>query len=283
LVTRTLVFVILICVSQVTVSREPDAFVRDATITLEGVPIARNLRRTLWQADVGHYLGISVEGYKREPFDVNSRSSQAFAFFPLHPILLWLLAHVTKDVLIWGAALSNLFFFLALVLLYKLTVSFGYEDSVARRTIFYLAAFPASYFFSIPMTESLFLFLTVASFYAAKHEKWWTAGIIGAFASAARINGVLLLPALVLLSWQMYRSLRIRKIIGLLLVPVGVCTFVFYSWLLSGDALAFSHAMVRWGRKPTFFLTPLVKYFVHPHQILESWNFNFLNAISAVL
>src|ERR1044072_5059409 len=41
--------------------------------------------------------------------------------------------------------------------------------------------------------------------------------------------------------------------------------------------------MARWGRQTTFFLTPLVKYWIHPHNIVEPWNPNLLNAGSAVL
>lgn len=236
------------------------------------------------QADVNHYMGISQEGYGREPFDGNSRGSQTFAFFPLLPMLLWLLRQVTADAMLWSAALCNLFFFLALVLLYRLTLAFGYGDSVARRAIFYLAAFPVSYFFSAPFTESLFVLLTVASFYGAKRERWWLAGVLGMLASSTRLTGILLLPALLVLSWQMYRSLELRKVFGLLLIPFGLFSYLFYSWWLSGDALAFMHASQAWGRKPSiFFLGPLISYLMHPHEIVAGWHFNLLNACSALL
>ena len=283
--TRSLIFFIFICVGHLNVTTIADGNwnTREALVSFEGVQIARQLRKTMWRADVAHYMVLAQEGYLKAPFDIENARSRQFAFFPLHPLLLWLLSHVTKDLMLGGAALSNIFFFFALVLLHKLTLAFGYDESVAQRTIFYLAAFPVSYFFSVPLTESLFLFLTVASFYAAKREKWWLAGAIGALASASRINGVLLLPALVLLSWQMYRSFKIRKILGLCLIPIGVWAFMFYSWLLSGDAWAYRHAMARWGRTATFFLVPLVSYLIHPHRIVEPWNPNLLNAVSALL
>jgi len=238
----------------------------------------------MWQADAAHYLDLAREGYLKAPFDINNYRSQKFAFFPLHPLLLWLLGHITKDVVLWGAFLCNAFFFVALVLLYKLTLAFGYEESVARRTIFYLAVFPASYFFSMPFTESLFVLLTVASFYAARREHWWAAGVIGLLASATRLTGVMLLPSLLVLSWQMYRSLQVRKILGLLLIPFGLFGYMFYSWWLSGDALAFKHAAEAWQRKPSlFFLGPLIKYLIHPHTIVEAWNTHLLNAGAALL
>jgi hypothetical protein len=276
--------VILICVGHVNVVTFPETNVHDAVISLEHVSIARNLRRTMWQADAAHYLDLARDGYLQAPFDITNDRSQKFAFFPLHPLLLWILGHVTNDVVLWGAALCNLFFFVALVLLHKLTLAFGYDESVARRTIFYLAAFPVSYFFAAPFTESLFVLLTVASFYAAKRGHWWAAGVIGLFASATRLTGVLLLPSLLVLSWQMYRSLQVRKILGLLLIPFGLFAYMFYSWWLSGDALAFKHASEAWNRKPSiFFLSTLIKYLIHPHQIAEAWNMHLLNAASALL
>jgi hypothetical protein len=279
LLTRILIFAVLITVPYVKILPPNDPY-----INLEGAQIARQLRKTFAQADTNHYMGIAQEGYAREPFDINSRRSQTYAFFPLLPMLLWVLRQTTSDAMLWGAALCNLFFFLSLVLLYRLTVEFGYGDSVARRTTFYVAAFPVSYFFSAPFTESIFLFFAVGSFYFAKRERWWIAGIFGLFGSATRLTAVLLLPALLVLSWQMYRSLQIRKILGLLLIPFGLFAYMFFSWRMTGNAFAFLHASAAWGRKPSLFIFgPLFTYLIHPYEIVAGWHFNLLNACCALL
>ena len=167
----------LMCIPLVQTVSYPEPY-HEPDITLENAHIARQLRKTMVRGDVGHYMGLSQTGYSKAPFDVSQRSSQSYAFFPLHPMLICVVRHIFKDPVLWTSALCNLFFFLALVFLYKLTLAFGYEPVSAHRAIFYLAAFPLSYFFSVPMTESLFVFLTVASFYAAKREHWWAAGFI---------------------------------------------------------------------------------------------------------
>ena len=255
-----------------------------AFVSLDGHSLGADLRKTMLQADVVHYVTIAQDGYNRAPFSLGDGRSHEYAFFPLFPLLLWLLGRVTTDVILWGAVFSNLFFFLALVLLYKLTLEFGYEESVAGRTIFYLAAFPLSYFFSMPFTESLFVLLTVASFYAARRERWWLAGVMGLLASATRLTGIFLFPALLVLSWQMYRSLRIKKIAGLLLIPFGLFAYMLYSWWLSGDALAFKHAAEYWNRKPSlFFVSALFQYLAHPQTIAEAWNIHPVNAAAALL
>jgi hypothetical protein len=282
--TRSLIFLILICVGHVTVVPFPEMDAHHAVILLDGQSLAGDLRRTMWQADVVHYMTIAQAGYHRAPFDIGDPRSHEFAFFPLFPLLLWLLGHLTADVILWSAFLSNLFFFVALILLHRLTVAFGHDDSIARRTLFYLAAFPVSYFFSAPFTESLFVLLTVGSFYAAKREKWWLAGVIGLLASGTRLTGVFLLPALLVLSWQMYRSLQIKKILGLMLIPLGLIAYMFYSWWLSGDALAFKHASEAWNRKPEiFFVVPVIKYLLNPQNIAGSWNVHLLNGVCILL
>ena len=273
----------MICVGQLTVTSKPEIKLHDASISFDRPQIARKLREMMVRGDVGHYKGLSDTGYLHGPLDLTNHRSVQFAFFPLQPILLWLLGRVTSDVLLWGAALSNFFFFLALVVLHKLTLAGGYDESVGRRAVFYLATFPASYFFSVPMTESLFVVLTVASFYAAKRERWWTAGVIGLLASATRLTGVLLLPSLLVLSWQMYRSLQIKKVLGLLLIPFGLFAYMFYCWWVTGDALAFKHAQVAWGRDPSiFFLRSVIDWLVGPH-VITPWNMQLFSVASALL
>ena len=113
----------------------------------------------------------------------------------------------------------------------------------------------------MPFTESLFLLLTVGCFYAAKREWWWTAGIIGALASATRVTGILLLPALVLLYWQTYRTLRPRtNFLPLLLIPTGLLSFMYFLYFITGNPLAFKDIAAVWGRHPKFFLLPLLDY-----------------------
>ena len=151
------------------------------------------------------YIGIAEHDYEHMPF--NADVPRNWAFFPLFPLLLRLASYVTGEFVITGMVLSHICFLLALFLLHRVALLFGLSACDADRSLFYLAVFPTSYFFSIPLPESLFLMLTVASFYFAKSERWWLAGLFGAFASATRTTGVLLLPALAVLYWEMYRPL----------------------------------------------------------------------------
>jgi hypothetical protein len=130
--------------------------------------------------------------------------------------------------------------------------------------------------------------LTVASFYFGKSERWWLAGLCGAFASATRTTGVLLLPALAVLYWEMYRPLpNIRALrkdgLALLLIPTGLLAFMIYLHRVTGNALAFKGAMAAWGRKAGFFFSPLVEYLSHPGEILAHWDFRLWNFVAVVI
>jgi hypothetical protein len=288
--TRSLVFVIFILVGNLNLlpSGQSDFPTPDQqpVISLEKAPIAQKLRETMFRGDVTLYVHLGTHGYERHQFDVQKRESAFYAFFPVYPGVLWAVSKLTDDVTMGGAVVSNLCFFLAMVFLHKLTKLFGYTDQIADRTILYLGIFPLSYFYSIPMTESLFLLLTVISFYMAKRNQWVTAGAFGALASATRVTGVVLLPSLVILYWQRHR-LDPRNAsfygLGLLVIPVGLLAYMFYSWSMTGNLWAFKDAQAGWSRQTGFFLTPLFNYVLNAAEVAVPWNFLSLNFAAAVL
>jgi hypothetical protein len=199
-----------------------------------------------WDAE--HYLGIAANGYSgTEP-----------AFFPLYPLLIRIVGGVLGNTLIAGLAISNVASFFALLYLYKL-VEHEYNRQVAHRTIFYVSIFPTAIFFSAVYTESLFLCLTVASFYYLRERRWVTAGIFGYFAALTRVEGVLLAVPLLIEALLALRAQRndwwkwpvdtvLKPLVGMCLVPLGLVTYMAYLWVLRGDPLYFSHVQAHWGR-----------------------------------
>jgi Gpi18-like mannosyltransferase len=284
--TRLIVFSLFVLTAKLDIVHpDPQSDYGAARLSLHSTAFARILRKRTNVADCNWYMGIAAHGYERRPFSTERETN--WAFFPLYPLLLRAAALVTGELNLTGIALSTLCFFCALVLLHKLAEAFGFSSADADRAVFYLAAFPVSYFFSIPLTESLFLLLTIASFYAAKRERWLIAGLIGALASATRSTGVLLLPALAILYWETYRTFRPRwNFIPLLLIPTGLLSFMYFLHATTGNAFAFKDILVTWGRKPTFFLFTLFEYLRDPLLLAVSWDFrlvNFLAVAGAIL
>ncbi len=282
--TRTIVLVIFILTGQI--EPRPDPFnpgVVDANLSLRKVPVSRILKEEATTADANWYVSIAANGYERRAFE--NTTPHNWAFFPLYPLVLRAASWVTGEFTLTGMFISHLFFFFALLFLHKTALAFGLDEDAAGRTIFYLAIFPVSYFFSLPVTESLFLLLTTASFYFAKRERWWIAGLCGALASATRVTGILLLPALVVLYWQTYRNFwpPRKSLLSLCLVPAGLLGFMIHLQAITGNALAFKGAVAAWGRTTGFFLLPLLGYLRHPLDLVGPWNPHFLNFWAATI
>ncbi|MDQ5845165.1 MAG: hypothetical protein M3539_07705 [Acidobacteriota bacterium] len=282
-ISRVIIFAIAVIVGQVAVNTEGKHFyqdILDPVISFDKAPVGRKLRQAMARGDASWYCAVAEDGYEHQPFEV---AQHKWAFFPLYPLTLRLAATITGEYLVTGAVLSNLFFFLAIVLLHKLVGEWGYDTLVADRSIFYLAIYPTSYFFSLSFTESLFLLLTVASFLAARRERWWWASVLGALASATRSGGVLLLPALAVYNLMRYRSWRPRKLLPLLLIPLGLVAFMVYLKIITGNAWAFREVQAAWGRQSGFFLTPLLEYLKKPADVAFPWNPMLLNFAAALM
>jgi hypothetical protein len=285
MLSRTIVLVIFLLVGLAKIAPDDFPGYLDAHVSVRRVPFARILRQEVLAADVNWYLGIAEHGYEQRPF--NNDVPRNWAFFPLFPLLLRLASYATGELVVTGMALSHVFFLVALFLLHRVSLLFELSADDADRSLFYLAVFPTSYFFSLPLPESLFLMLTVGSFYFARSERWWLAGLCGLLASATRTSGVLLLPALALLYWQMYRPLTLRSLrrdaLALLLIPGGLLSFMIYLHAITGNAFAFKGAMAAWGRKAGFFFSPLFDYLRQPAEIAVHWDFKLMNFLAVVI
>ncbi len=204
---------------------------------------SRSVWLSVWgRWDAQHYINIATNGY----------SGKEMAFFPLYPWLIHVLGGIIGDHLAAGLIISNLSFFVALGYLYALMrLEYG-DDTVAYHAIFYTAIFPTAIFFSAVYTESLFLALTVASVYYARHGNYITAGIFGALASMTRVEGVLTAIPLAYEAWSGWRERRgttlTRGIIGVALVPTGLFAYMAYLYALVGDPLYFTKVQDNWGR-----------------------------------
>lgn len=191
--------------------------------------------------DGAHYLLIARNGY-----GLNQQ-----AFFPLYPKIIKYLTPLFggKDLLA-GVFISNICFLLLLFIFYKL-IKLDHNDKIARRVLLLLIFFPASFFFGMVYTESLFLFLILASFYAARMNKWVLAGLLGMFASYTRIVGVFLFPALIYEWWvsRKHEDLRveIKKLVPIFLVPLGLLNYMRFLWIKFQDPLMFIHVQSGFG------------------------------------
>ncbi|SNX55037.1 glycosyltransferase family 39 protein [Thermoanaerobacterium sp. RBIITD] len=224
-----------------------------ATLRIPGGPLAEPwpfpklpLIFTMWDRfDSQWYLAIAQYGYNL-PYKTHYSPQ---AFFPLYPLLIALVHRITSiPYLIVGIIISNIFFILALYILYQL-VEDHFGEKIARLSIIFMLIFPTSFYFSAIYTESLFLFGTALSFWAADHKKWWVAGIGGAIAVLTRNLGITLIIPLSIIAWKQYGKKSLKKCYPILLIPIAFSIWAIYLWQFTGNPLQFIHAEYGWGHK----------------------------------
>jgi hypothetical protein len=172
-----------------------------------GDPLASTFAR--W--DSTWYLAIADDGYQPDP----ART----AFFPLYPVLVRAGGWVLGSPIAAGVVISVLCLAAALVLVHRLT-ALELDVPAADATVWLIALFPMSFFFSAVYSEALYLLLSVGAVYAARTDRWAWAGAAGALAALTRSAGIVLLVPLVLLWWRSQR--RPGDLAWVLGVPLGV-------------------------------------------------------------
>jgi len=187
----------------------------------------------IWdQWDFGYYQEVAESGY--------SGTDGSIAFYPLFPWLVRLLAYFTKSYLAAGLIVSGVASVVAAVLLRRL-VQLDYAGSVAMRSAWFLLIFPTAYFLHVGYSEGLFLALALACLLAARLERWWLAGVLGAFCWMTRAAGGVLVPALAVEATQQYwLQHRWRwRWLWIAIVPAGFSAYLLINWHVTGDPFAF--------------------------------------------
>lgn len=180
-----------------------------------------------------HYLAIAKYGYTTDA-----------GFFPLYPVMIKLFNYLTGDYFLSGLILSNLFFITGLIIFYRL-IKLDFSKEIAYQSVIFLLIFPTAFFFTAIYSESLFFLLLVLTFYFARKKMWFLASLTGMLLSATRIVGALILPALI---WEFYvlekDNLRanLKKFIPLLLIPLGLFSYMLFNFMNFGNPLYFIKA-----------------------------------------
>lgn len=225
----------------------------------------------IWdQWDFGYYQKIAEFGY--------SGTDGSTAFYPLFAWLIRLVAYFSKSYLAAGLTISGIASLVAAILLRRL-VELDYPASVAIHSVWFFLIFPTAYFLHVGYSEGLFLALVLASILAARAERWWLAGILGAFCWMTRATGAVLVPALAMEATQQWWMRRKSSTEGRVapewrvsshksndsesastqrggynkgvrsswnwqwlwigIVPAGFAVYLLINWRVSGDPFAF--------------------------------------------
>ena len=202
-------------------------------------PFLDSLLSPLARWDSVWYLGIAHGGY----------SGASSAFFPLYPLLVraFAVSDSPGALLVSAYVVSLASLFGALWLLHRLVALELGSDRLARSSVLLLAVFPGALWFGAPYSESLFLLLSVGTFYAARTGRWWLAGALAALAAASRSAGIVLVVPLLVLWWKS-RPRRLSSVGWIALAPFGLAAYSVYLAAAVGDGFAYLHLQDVWFR-----------------------------------
>jgi hypothetical protein len=188
----------------------------------------------IWdQWDAIHFLRLAEFGYSANDI------FKAW-FYPLYPWTVRAFSYVCGDFLLSAFIVSAIALLFVVVILRRMA-ALEWSETIARRTVYFFLIFPTAFYLHIGYSESLFLALALGSIYAARKERWWLAGLLGAFSWMTRANGIVLLPTLAVeAGHQWSTSKRWRwQWLWIAVVPVGFAVYLFLNWRISGGPFAF--------------------------------------------
>ena len=200
---------------------------------IKGIRTSNSLRGLFlspWYAwDVQYYVEIVRNGYQP--------GSPTANLHPLYPWISALVATVIREPLLSLLLVASIAGLLLIFAFYRLA-TLDLNDQQARHATALLLCWPASVALFLPYTEALFLLLSVYCLFAARHRRFWLAGLAGALATLTRQQGLfLVLP----LAWEIWEasgrqwSSAARKSLSLGLIPAAYALWVVYRAVAIND------------------------------------------------
>jgi len=208
--------------------------------------------------DTEHYIAIAQRWYQNTLDD----HRLLIVFFPFYSVLIRLMHFISPSYMFAAYAVSNIFAFAGGVMFYKLAALIT-NAREARIAVKFLLIFPSAFFLFVPLTEGLFLFLSVAVIYYAIKAKYIHVFVFGLLVTLTRSVGVLLIiPVACEAIKQSLENIRARsgdspdtlqeahirpilirndfyKFASLLAFPFGMGIYLLINYMVYGNATQF--------------------------------------------
>jgi len=209
--------------------------------------------------DANNYIRIS-NGYGSH---IENGKFTTLVFYPLYPFFLSIVNNLIPNIKVAGILLSSVLYSAACSVFYML-MRLDYKRSVAEKGVVLMSVFPFAFYYGTIMSESIFLLTSVLTLYYIRKHNWAIAGFCGMLAALSRSAGVfLIIPATVEfveeynffgLKFKDMMQILFKKWIWLLLMPFGICIYLYINYVVSGNAFEFLALEEEvWHQEGTFF------------------------------
>jgi hypothetical protein len=206
------------------------------------------------KGDISHYFNIARFGYVNVENDLRLN----IVFFPLFPWLLRTGHLVIRNYAVVGMLINIPLTFLSGVMLYDLVKPrFGHDE--AARAVKYLLLFPFAFYLFAPMTEALFLFLTIAVFYLMKRKDYALIFLAAFGAGLTRSLGAVLIVPIVIEAGRMIffekdKRAAIKMVVCALAPICALGVYLIINYVVYGDPLMFmTFQRTHWHQNIDFF------------------------------
>jgi hypothetical protein len=226
--------------------------------TVAGWRVGAGPLSVLSRWDAGWFLRVARDGYPDHvPTVAGHAVESTLAFFPLFPLLLRAMAFLLRSEMLAGVVVALAAGAVATVAVHRIAVRLTGDPSRALRAVTLFSFFPGAMVLSMPYSEGVMVALAALCLLALLEERWWTAGLCAALATASRASALALLPACLWAAvravvraegaWKGRRSARFRPLVAPLLAPAGALGYIAFLWFRTGDPLAYLRAEGAWN------------------------------------
>ena len=221
----------------------------------------------IWaKLDSQHYIHIAEHWYAYGGTEETLGNDVRLVFLPGYPVIMKAVRLLSFNLLGYfeaGMVASMLLFAGSGSMLYLL-MRLDYEKEEALRAVKFLCLIPGAFFFIAPMSESLFLFTTLASIYFARKGNLPSASLFGFYAAFTRSLGVLVLvPVVYELILKTIEEKpkgknailkRIGDFASTALIPCGLLVYLWVNYSVTGNAFKFlEYQKNHWGQQISYF------------------------------
>lgn len=214
-----------------------------------------NISDTLQYYDAEHYIDIALTGYTE---------NYLYAFFPLFPLALKVIISLGISPILGGVIINVLFSYLSTILISKISTDIYKNDDNLNKNILLIWFYsPISLFVTILYTESIFILLSLATFYYYKSKKnYILCGILLGLSVCSRSLASITFFVLFfffVIEIIKYKDNRKTNFINLLkmYIPATIisCLYPLYLYIKTGNWKYFADVQFsHWSRVPS---TPL--------------------------
>lgn len=234
--------------------------------------------RVWLETDALHYQDIAKEWYLSE--GIWDRLVQ-LVFLPGYPIIVRIVSLAVKDCYYAAFAVSVCCFAASGCMMYKV-MRLDYSHKEAIKAVKYLGIIPASFFFSGPVSESLFLLLCLCCIYFIRTKRWLLGSIAGGYAAFTRSLGITLIIVLVMefvkesinsQKSELKSARTVKNGLSMLLVPAGFGVYCCINYFVSGNFFKFmEYQSKHWSQNLGWFFNT-ANY--QTELVVSNWGKNF--------